>query len=252
MAPVAQSVHLKKKITLVFYFRPQIKVLFISFISPKLCRNVQTPSVCFFPSRHIIKNLANTFTSRLSHLALPRSVSSTFLLTSSKNGFIISCSHTEERCDSHLLHKLRVLKFNSRSAFSPCLIYHLCALIFSSNCLARWRELNSRDTVSASYPSHLCFIKKTPELGLEIKKERRDCDAVAVTEKQRWRRVVDDRFSFDCCAIIYYLKRKIMKNKRKAQIDGQVSWCFKASCQEEESGKYFIYFLWYNCSHSMF
>lgn len=124
--------------------------------------------MCFFPSRHIIKNLANTFTSRLSHLALPRSVSSTFLLTSSKNGFIISCSHTEERCDSHLLHKLRVLKFNSRSAFSPCLIYHLCALIFSSNCLARWRELNSRDTVSASYPSHLCFIKKTPELGLEI------------------------------------------------------------------------------------
>lgn len=116
------------------------KGLVYFMFSPKQCRNVQTtqtPSVCFFPSRHIIKNLANTFTSRLYHLALPLSVSSTFLLTSSKNGFIISCSHTEERCDSHLLHKPQVLKFNSRSAFSPCLIYHLCALIFSSNCLAR-------------------------------------------------------------------------------------------------------------------
>lgn len=124
--------------------------------------------MCFFPSRHIIKNLANTFTSRLYHLALPLSVSSTFLLTSSKNGFIISCSHTEERCDSHLLHKPQVLKFNSRSAFSPCLIYHLCALIFSSNCLARWQELSSHDTVSSSSSSHLCFIKKTPELESEI------------------------------------------------------------------------------------
>lgn len=67
-----------------------VLIYIVLFLWGNIEEITQTSSLSLFPSRHLTKSTADTLTSHSSHFALSLSILSTFKLTSSKNGFIIS------------------------------------------------------------------------------------------------------------------------------------------------------------------